>query len=159
MLLLAVHLASGMPARATEIGSLKHCNSSFVRCSIYLYEGTLVSTDNYTKTHATIGDNQYMLRFLPAVTSHIIAIHMIYIRPFAQYLIAKLGLGQKAKEGRGVYVFCDHEEPQIPWDATHLTAAFKKTCLKVFPSGDIIFTTASYRQASCGIQKRHIPGA
>ncbi len=42
--------------------------------------------DNYTKTRAMIGDNRHMLRFLPAVTSHIMAIHMIYIRPFARYL-------------------------------------------------------------------------
>ena len=41
LLLLAAHLTSGMPARATEIGSLKHCNSSFVRRSIYLYKGSL----------------------------------------------------------------------------------------------------------------------
>ena len=42
--------------------------------------------DNYTKTHTIIGDNQYMLQFLPAVTSYIMAIYIIYIRPFAWYL-------------------------------------------------------------------------
>ncbi|KAI9656421.1 MAG: hypothetical protein M1829_000412 [Trizodia sp. TS-e1964] len=83
LLMIAVHLTGGQPARGPEIGSFKHSNGQTSSRNVYVLNGHLAIITQYDKTIAIRRKTQYVARYLPEDVGQLLVQYMIWVRPFA----------------------------------------------------------------------------
>ena len=89
LLLVLLHVAAGMPARATEYGPLLLRNSSTELRSIVLVQGELVMLQRYGKTRNTTQKDRVVARYLPSALTELFFRYYVYVRPFVQLLSSR----------------------------------------------------------------------
>ena len=94
LLLLAIHITGGQPARGTEITGLRHRNGLLQDRNIFIMDGQVVFVTRYHKSQSQWDKPKVVPRFLPWRVGQLIALHLAYLQPFKEYLtIQVLGAG------------------------------------------------------------------
>ena len=143
LLMVAMHVTGGQPARGPEIGSIKVVNSIFSPRNIYVINGRVVFLTTYDKAQKRRKNVEYVLRCLPLPLSQIIAQYLIYVRPFSQVV------GQKEWD----YLFGDERGP---WAGNQLSAAVAVATARHL---GVRLTILGWRQVAIAIANKHLSQA
>jgi hypothetical protein len=144
-LLLAMHLTGGLPGRAPEIISLRHCNDEQPR-NIMIHDGQVMFITGYHKMQYAAG-SRLVCRFLPAELGDILVTYLCMVLPFVRHVELLHGhtTSRSALFARG----------QTPWKAERLTAVMRRE------SGAILgmeLVVSSYRHLAIAMDRRHLRG-
>ena len=156
LLLACIHFTGGIPARGTEVTTIKWCNTRHVMRNIFVYQGRLVVITEYTKARGRMNKSFYIVRFLPLLVSQILFQYLVYVRPFVEALSsqAQLRLGSQGAASLDQYSFAfTRTDDDRPFHTNDLSAIISKQTKKVLGTP---LATASYRQATLAIAKQHI---
>ncbi|RPA71386.1 hypothetical protein BJ508DRAFT_183526, partial [Ascobolus immersus RN42] len=79
-----IHLASGQPARGTEIAGLQICNEANSGRGLYIFEKTFCILVKYSKTQTLKNDveTRRVVRFIPKRINDLLLKYFFYVRPF-----------------------------------------------------------------------------
>jgi len=80
-LLACVHLASGSPARATEISTYSLRNTAWNVRSIFVSQGEVVIVARYSKKRKLTGGDRPIARFPDSETTRLLLTYLVLIRP------------------------------------------------------------------------------
>lgn len=95
-LLLLVHLSSGLPARASELATIKITNVPGGQRSIFLSSGTIAVIISYNKSSTSNG----IARFLPVPVAEVLFHYLVYIRPLQVHMADSIGKATLARSLR-----------------------------------------------------------
>ncbi|KAH8749833.1 hypothetical protein BGZ57DRAFT_775779 [Hyaloscypha finlandica] len=80
----AIHLAAGLPARGTEITSIRLRNTPLAIRHVFIREGRMLLVISYNKSRASNNHAFYIVRYLPQNLAISIFKYLVYIRPVCQ---------------------------------------------------------------------------
>ena len=150
-LMLAMYLTGGQPARGTELGSIKYCNTGLSSRNIFIYKGVVCYTTEYVKPRSTTGLSHYIVRFLPKDVGEMVLIYLAFIRPFTNFLYSQIDGGRNVSDGS--YLFSTDGKPEDCWDGKELKKVLSKESERIMNARLDIW---GYRHVVIGITKRHI---
>jgi hypothetical protein len=153
LLLACIHFTGGIPGRGTEVTTIKWCNTRHVMRNVFVYQGRLVIITEYTKARGRMNKSFYIVRFLPLLVSQILFQYLVYVRPFAEALSSQAQLGSQVATSLDQYSFVLTRTDDRPFHTNDLSAIISKQTKKVLGTP---LATASYRQATLAIAKKHI---
>ncbi|CAA9967212.1 RecQ family helicase [Pyrenophora teres f. maculata] len=140
LLLLGVHITSGQPGRGPEITSIRHRNSFLQDRNIYVVDGQVMTVVRYCKSQAQWDKPKVVPRYLPARLGQVMAVYLVYLQPFCEYLRVHV-LGGPTTD----YVWADN---QGPWNTDRLTRLLKRETGKAL---GMQLNTQRYRHTAVGI--------
>src|SRR5579871_1432435 len=85
-LLLCVHFTGGMPGRATEIATIRWCNTRTAMRNVFIQHGRLLIIIEYQKAQRTTHQAFYVVRALPPAVGQLLYSYLAFVRPFAAAL-------------------------------------------------------------------------
>lgn len=94
LILLIIHLFSGMPARATELATYTLVNEASRQRSLYVLGDQVFFLPHYNKTRSWTQSQKYVARFLDRKSSFLLLQDLCILRPFAAVLLNRLGWNQ-----------------------------------------------------------------
>jgi hypothetical protein len=124
LLMLAVHLTGGQPARGPEIGSIKFRNSSLTLRNIFVIRGNTYFVIEYHKARAVTNHSYFIVRCLPPGLAELLIVYLAYIRPFCNLLYSQISFRQNHSDGD--YLFCSEENPDEPWEGRKLSEILQR---------------------------------
>lgn len=90
-LLVLMHLCGGMPARATEILSIRHRNTSGGDCrDVFVDHGLIVFVTQYHKGYGVSGGIKIIHRYVPQEVGALVMHYLWLVLPFQELLEATL---------------------------------------------------------------------
>lgn len=81
LLLVLIHLGSGLPARATELATYRLLNGSTSQRSVYFLDGQIFFMPLYSKTRNLTGSNKPIARFLSQSVTEMVLQDLFVVRP------------------------------------------------------------------------------
>ena len=151
-LMLAIYLTGGQPARGTELGSIKYCNTGLSSRNIFIYKGVVCYTTEYVKARSTTGFSHYVVRFLPKNVGEMVLIYLAFIRPFTNFLYNQIdGNGKNISNSN--YLFSTDGKPDDCWDGKELKKVLSKESKRIMNARLDLW---GYRHVALAITKRYI---
>ena len=124
LLMLAMHLTGGQPARGSEIGSVKFRNSGSTLRNFFIIRGNAFFVIEYHKARAVTNHSYFVVRCLPPRVAELTVLYIAYIRPFSSLLYSQISFRQNSSDGD--YLFCSDESPDKPWEGGQLSEALQR---------------------------------
>lgn len=90
LLLAGVHITSGQPGRGTEITTMRHRNGVLQDRNIFVMDGQVMTVVRYHKSQSQWDKPKVVPRFLPWRLGQVMATHLAYLQPFAEYLTVQV---------------------------------------------------------------------
>ncbi|CDF40458.1 ATP-dependent DNA helicase RecQ family protein [Chondrus crispus] len=165
-----LQVCSGAPARASELGILRVCNTAVGRRNIFTQAGLVFTVITYHKgrnVHDGVG--RPIARYPDAVTAGILLIYLTVIRPVEYALVDLLAKPNEVPEGSSVRKFDHvHVDSAISLGERHRDHLFAsrgepfgicrlRYCFeKVMKSAGIPIGTSQYRQYHSGVVKNFL---
>jgi hypothetical protein len=84
LLLAAVHITAGQPARGEEITPIRFRNGFLQARNIYVVNGQVIFVTRYHKSQALFGKPKVIPRFLPWRVGQLMALYQVYVQPFKE---------------------------------------------------------------------------
>jgi len=103
-LLIAYHLLSGLPARASEISVLKLRNTNTELRNLYVNGGRMYTISRYSKNQSRTQRDSFIARFLPKQLANFFILELLIIRPMLINLALKIG-DEATKNALMTYLF------------------------------------------------------
>jgi hypothetical protein len=144
-LLLAMHLTGGLPGRAPEMLSLRHCNDEQPR-NVMVHDGQVMFITGYHKMQYAAG-SRLVCRFLPAAVGDLLVTYLAVVLPFARHLERLQG-----RPTGGAFLFA---QGPAPWKEHRLTEVMRRESRATLGLG---LTVAAYRHLAIAIDRRHLRG-
>ncbi|KAH0559412.1 hypothetical protein GP486_004072 [Trichoglossum hirsutum] len=91
-LMVLIHFTSGLPARGTEITSIRWRNTSQVFRNIFVSRGEVVICTRYHKSIALTGKSRNITRYVPHVVGRMVVAYLSWVRPFRDFLGVRCGV-------------------------------------------------------------------
>jgi hypothetical protein len=137
-----------MPGRATEVGTIRWCNTRTAMQNVFVQHGQLLVIVEYQKAQRRTQHSFFVVQALPLLVSQLFFNYLAFVQPFAAALSSQINRNPSENTP---YIFVT--KLGVPFQANQLTAALKKHstehCIATL-------TVASYRQVVLAIAKRHI---
>lgn len=148
-LLLLTHMTSGQPARATELISIRHCNTPEGRHrNIFVEHGLVCIVTSYHKSQSTTNSMKIIHRYLPRVVSELVVYYLWLIQPFTEQ--ADMFARQSDSRIRSAFFW---PKMRGHWDAARLGLVMKS-------QGEAHLQTKlnvlNWRHAAIGISRVHL---
>jgi hypothetical protein len=140
MLLCSVHVTSGQPGCGTEITTIWHRNGALQDCNIFVADGQIMTVVRYHKLQLQWDKPKIVPRFLPPQLGQVMAVYLVYLQPFCEYLTLQVLGGSYSK-----YVWLD---AQGAWETDRLTRVLKRETGKRL---GVPLHTLDYRHSAVGI--------
>ena len=150
LLLLLIYLVCGQAARVTELLTVEFCNGASTSRGIYIHNGLIALVIRHNKSRHTTNREFQVARFLPAVVSKLVYIHLVFIRPFTN-MLRRCCLNSTMANNNLFFASC--YKPTGPLETTVLSHELQQTSKRLF--GFSIHVRA-YRQISIAITEKHI---
>jgi hypothetical protein len=115
-LLLCTHCVGGMPGRATEIGSIKWCNTQTTMRNVFVLHSLLLIVLEYQKAQYSTNRAFYVVQALPLVVSQLLFCYLAYVRPFAEALSHQVDQPGSGQSKSVPYIFATTSK--APFDAS-----------------------------------------
>jgi len=153
LMMLIFHMTGGMPARGTEIGSIKFRNSQHSRRNFYIIDGKAFYYTEYHKTRWAKKASYHIVRYLPQRVGELTALYLAYIRPFAsllhdEHLVEATGFD-------GDFIFSSEGTPDESWDKKVSLIMQAETEARI----GVRFGVSVYRHMAFAIARHYIPEA
>jgi hypothetical protein len=145
MLLCSVHITSGQPGRRSEITTIRHRNGTLQDRNIFVADGQIMTVVRYHKSQSQWDKPKIVPRFLPPQLGQVMAIYLVYIQPFREYLTLQVLQGNYTD-----YVWSD---AQGPWETDRLTRVLKRETAKRL---GVKLHTLDYRHTAVGIGREKV---
>ncbi|KZM28551.1 ATP binding [Ascochyta rabiei] len=136
----SVHITSGQPRRGSEITTIRHRNSVLQDCNIFVVDGQVITVVRYYKSQSQWDKPKIVPRFLPPQLGQVMAVYLVYVQPFREYLTLQV-LGGSYSD----YVW---HNAQGAWDTSRLTRVLKRETGKRL---GVVLHTLEYRHTAVGI--------
>jgi superfamily II DNA or RNA helicase len=147
LLLAAVHMCCGPPARGEEITPIRFRNGFLQARNIYVVDGRVIFVTRYHKSQALFGEPKVIPRFLPWRLGQAMAVYLAYVQPFMEELDQQTnGLPRS-----------DHlwHDKNGSWSTYHLTKVLKaETAIRMGQE----FTTSGYRHVAVEMGREYVGG-
>jgi superfamily II DNA helicase RecQ len=140
LLLCSVHVTSGQPGRGSEITTIRHRNGILQDRNIFVADGQIMTVVRYHKSQSQWDKPKIVPRFLPPQLGQVMAVYLVYIQPFKEYLTLQV-LGGSYND----YVWHD---AQGAWDTGRLTRVLRRETGKRL---GVALHTLDYRHTAVGI--------
>jgi superfamily II DNA helicase RecQ len=140
LLLCSVHVTSGQPGRGSEITTIRHRNGVLQDRNIFVVDGQVMTVVRYHKSQSQWDKPKIVPRFLPPQLGQVMAVYLVYVQPFREYLTLQV-LGGSYSD----YVWHD---AQGAWDTGRLTRVLKRETGKRL---GVVLHTLEYRHTAVGI--------
>jgi superfamily II DNA helicase RecQ len=140
LLLCSVHVTSGQPGRGTEITTIRHRNGILQDRNIFVADGQIMTVVRYHKSQSQWDKPKIVPRFLPPQLGQVMAVYLVYVQPFREYLTLQV-LGGSYSD----YVWSD---AQGAWGTDRLTRVLKRETGKRL---GVALHTLDYRHTAVGI--------
>ncbi|CDF39181.1 ATP-dependent DNA helicase RecQ putative [Chondrus crispus] len=162
---------SGAPARATEISSMRICNSTFGPRNIFINGGMLFTVISYHKSRSMHGGvARPVARFPDMDTAGLLMVYIMVIRPLEATVVQLIHDASQNKEMETAVPATDltpnvansvgtqHRDYLFVSRGTRVTVDrlrhyFEKTMIAM----EMELTTSQYRQYHCGVVKNFFP--
>jgi len=126
-LILAYHLTSGMPGRATEIAGFRISNRKYALRNFYAAGNTLYTVSRYSKNTSQSQKDEYIARFMIPEVAELFAVTFTVIRPVELYFAKFLNV-QGLVSSLSEFAFPRDGHPIL---AQRICNNFKTTMLKM----------------------------
>ena len=103
MMMVLVHITGGLPARGTELASIKYSNALNGQRDVYISKGLVYILTQYNKSEAVTERPKLIARFLPYRVSRLIIAWVADVLPFREALQVNSGIG--VNQPRANYLF------------------------------------------------------
>ena len=148
-LLLLVHITGGQPARATELISIRHCNTPEGRHrNIFVEHGLIGIVTTYHKSQSVTNSIKLIHRYLPRAVSELLVYYLWLIRPFSEQ--ARMFASDGSSCVRSAFLW---PAQRGHWEATRLGTVLRK-------QGEAYLHTKlnvlSWRHVAVGISRVHL---
>ncbi|OLL24154.1 ATP-dependent DNA helicase tlh1, partial [Neolecta irregularis DAH-3] len=144
-LLILMHITGGQPARGTEITALRHSNSITQDRNIFIIDGKVTFITLYHKSQVIFRSSKVIPRFLPDKVGQLLAIYLIYIRPFFDQINISTGGLLKSN-----YIWFDGK---APWNTEMMSKILaRETEARI----GISVTIQDYRHMAIAISRQHV---
>jgi len=153
LLMLIFHMTGGMPARGTEIGSIKFRNSQHSKRNFYIVDGKAFYYTEYHKTRRAKRASYHIVRYLPQRVGELAVLYLTYIRPFATLLYDERAARQIQWDGD--FFFSSDENPDQSWDKKLSSIMMAETEARM----GMMFGVAIYRHMAFAIARHYAPEA
>jgi hypothetical protein len=84
LLLAAVNITAGQPARGEEITPIRFRNGFLQARNIYVVDGQVIFVTRYHKSQALFGEPKVIPRFLPWRVGQLMALYQVYVQAFKE---------------------------------------------------------------------------
>jgi superfamily II DNA helicase RecQ len=145
MLLCSVHVTSGQPGRGSEITTMRHRNGTLQDRNIFVADGQIMTVVRYHKSQSQWDKPKVVPRFLPPQLGQVMAIYLVYIQPFREYLTLQVLQGKYTD-----YVWSD---AQGAWETDRLTRVLKRETANRL---GVKLHTLDYRHTAVGIGREKV---
>lgn len=145
LLLCSVHVTSGQPGRGSEITAIRHRNGVLQDRNIFVMDGQVMTVVRYHKSQSQWDKPKIVPRFLPPQLGQVMAVYLVYVQPFKEYLTLKV-LGGSYSD----YVW---HNVQGAWDTGRLTRVLKRETGKRL---GVALHTLDYRHTAVGIGRVYV---
>lgn len=85
-LVVLIHFTSGLPARGTEVASIKLTNNIHNQRNIYIWRELILIVTEYNKSENVLDRPKVIAQFLPLRLSRILLTYIINILPFSTFV-------------------------------------------------------------------------
>lgn len=147
--MLIMYLRGGQAPRTTELFSIEHQNGPSTSRGVYVHEGSVVYVTRHSKARHATNQEFQVARYLPYQDSQLLAIYLVYVRPFTDMLYRECLHHQRERR----LLFASFENPEQPWKTDFLTKALKKLIKDVCGSP---FGVQVYRQLSIAVMEKYV---
>jgi hypothetical protein len=151
LVMLAMHLTGGQPARGTEIGSIKFRNGSTSRRNLFIHGGDLFYVTEYHKARSATNLSHIVARFLPECVAQLVVSFIAFIRPFSDMLFSHISSNQNSTDGN--YLFCEKPQPEEPWGGKHLSRILQQASQAHL---GVSLGVWSYRHLTVAVTRRYV---
>jgi superfamily II DNA helicase RecQ len=145
LLLCAKHIVSGQPDRGTGITSTRHRNGSLQDRNIFVIDGQIMTVSRYHKSQSQWDKPKVVPRFLPPQLGKVMAIYLVYVQPFREYLTLQVMGGNYTD-----YVWSNENGP---WETDRLTRVLKRETGQRL---GVPLHTLDYRHVAVGIGREKV---
>jgi hypothetical protein len=142
-------LRAGQCPRISELSSLECHNGPSTSRGSYVHDRHVMYITRHSKARQATNQEFQVARYLCPDDSILLAIYLIYVRPFADMLYRKC---HRREQDRRV-LSAAADQPHRPWGADVLTKALKPLTLDICGAA---FGVQVYRQVSIAVTERHI---
>jgi hypothetical protein len=118
LLLAGMHITLGQPRRGLEITTIRHRNGVLQDRNVFVIDGHIMTVVRYHKSQSQWDKPKVVPRFLPPRLGQVMALYLVYIQPFKEYLTLQVLGG-----GYSDYVW---HNAQGAWDMARLTRVLKR---------------------------------
>ena len=94
-LMLDLYLTGGQPFRGRELGSTKFQNTQSCLRNLFVTHGEAFISTEYHKARTSTNYSFCVVRYLPESVATLVALYIIYVRPFAKMLFNNIVLSQQ----------------------------------------------------------------
>lgn len=148
-LLLLVHMTSGQPARATELISIRYCNTPEGRHrNIFIEHGLVCFVTSYHKSQSTTNSIKIIHRYLPREVSELVVYYLWLIQPFTEQ--ADMFARQSDSRIRSAFFW---PKMRGHWDAARLGVIMKSQGEEHLQTK---LNVLNWRHAAIGISRVHL---
>ena len=103
-MLLVIHLGSGLPARATELETLRIVGGESAKRSIFFVDGLVMLLTEYNKTRSMTKANKAIARFLDEKATMVLLNDLLIVRPFVCSITSFLSTNDNNVYGTHLFV-------------------------------------------------------
>lgn len=145
----AVHITSSLPARGTEMNSIRLVNTRLAMRNVFVREGKIMIAISYNKSRASNNHSFHVIRFLRPDVASAILLYVAYIRPFMDFLANQLEMPQYYSNE---FLFRDPTLKRNHLSSSQITVSMRSLTRHLRTP----WTLSLYQQASLAIAKRYI---
>jgi len=151
-----VYLTGGQPPRASELLTVRYCNTlQGEHRNMFMEEGLISIVTSYHKGYNMEGSTKIIHRFLPKDISEIMVLYLWLILPFKQFLESTRSTS-KAPPSAFIWGPTKGSVDRKKWDSDRVCAALKRESIEILKSELQIRTS---RQVIISMARKHIRGA
>lgn len=143
LLLLAVHMTGGQPARGTEVLSIRFKNGFMQDRNVFVIQGQMAVVTRYHKSSSQHDKPKVVPRMLPWRTGQLLAVYLAYVQPLQEKLALEVNRCAATD-----YVWASEHGP---WETDRLTRAFRRETGKHL---GVKLGTHDYRHVAISIGRR-----
>jgi len=151
LLMLAMHMTGGQPARGSELGSIKFRNSMLTTRNVFVIGGNVFYVTEYHKARAATNYSHHVVRYLPSTVGRLLITFISFIRPFTDMLYNQITFKDKGSDGD--YVFSSEDKSESCWDGKKLAHVLERESMARL---GFQLNISSYRHIVIGIAKEHL---
>ena len=147
----AMHITSGMPARGEELRMIRWANTVTAMRNVFMFEGKIILVFLYNKANTNHNNSFYIVRRPAPPVERILALYLIYIMPFCDFLAREL---QGETSGiLNAHLFSRHDSQSTCFNSK----ACSRSPREAMVDCPVPLDMRTYRQIAISMSKKHLP--